>query len=227
MSPCHVYIWVSHVTSINKCYHTCKCDMSWVWWHTQIYICVCIYIYTYVCKYKYAWMRHVTSIVTRKQMYNLYMYICIYMCVYMYIYIYDTSRASWHMNESRTYTYESRHTHVWVMSPVSIRPVTHMNATRLEYCDMAQMYICMYVYMYMYVRLKAYIYTTYHIYRYTYEWVTNLYGWVTSHTWVSHVTRINKSCHTWMRQVLSFVKHTHTHICMYVYIYIHMYINIY
>jgi len=48
----------------------------------------------------------------------------------------------------------------------------------------------------------------------THEWVTNSYGWVTSRIWVSHVTSINKSCHTYVEDTYVSIR-VYVHISQY------------
>ena len=121
------------------------------------------------------------------------------------------------MNRHVTYMNESCYIYEWVLSHIWMSHVTHMNKWResshtYEYiciCDMTRIYICdMTIYMWHdYIHIRDMTHTRHFT---GINGSCHTYEWVTSHTWMSHVTRTNESHHTYTyKWVLSHIWMNH------------------
>ena len=99
-----------------------------------------------------------------------------------------------------THMNKSCHTYEWVMSHMWMSHVTHMNQScHTESCHT---YGCVWVMSHMWLRLSASSENAQANLCPTYEWDMSHIWRVGSHIWMSHVTIMNGSCHTYLARNL-------------------------
>ena len=176
---CHMYAWVmshgwtSHVIGMNASCHTCAWVMSHISHissHTSQCITSRVHESCHTCHTYHTYQcitSHTYQCITSQSCHTY------HISMYHITRINESSPAS-PPHHSRASLYsavmdESCHTHEWVTSLVSMHHITHMDASSPLPPHSSLLYITVFC----------------------------RYQWVMSHIWMSHVTRMITSCHTY------------------------------